>query len=108
MAHPAEPTKVELVQDQPAAIGKGLKLTLKNVLYTHATNAKGESVNDALMMLEATRDGKKVEVQLERLFPGPPTYQDVLGLQLAIDYVDAYHQPSTGAVLVMSSEASTR
>ena len=102
MPHPDEPKKFELVQDEPVAIGQGVKVTLKSVLYTHATNAKGESINDALMMLEATRDGQRPGSARAAL-PRSAKYQEVLGLQLAIDYVDAYHQPSTGAVLVAST-----
>ncbi|MBL8920364.1 MAG: hypothetical protein JNJ54_15965 [Myxococcaceae bacterium] len=95
-----EPRRVELVQDQPVELAKGVRATLKSVLYAHATDKTGRSVNDALMQLEVTRDGKTEKVTLHRLFPDGPDWLTVAGLSLGIEYVDAYHQPSTGAVLV--------
>ena len=53
------------------------------------------------MMLVPTRGASSQDVSLERVTPGAPVYVSVLGVQLAIDFVDAYHQPSTGAVLVL-------
>lgn len=95
-----EPRRVDLVQDKPVELAKGVRATLKSVLYTHATDKTGRSVNTALMQLEVTRDGKTEKVTLHRLFPDGPDWLAVAGLSLGIDYVDAYHQPSTGAVLV--------
>ena len=96
-----EPRKVELVQDQPVDVAKGVSVTLKSVMYTHATDKTGRSVNDSFMQLEVTHDGKTEALTITRLFPDGPRYTTVAGVQLAIDYVDAYHQPSTGAVLVL-------
>jgi hypothetical protein len=95
-----EPRRVELVQDTPVEFAKGVRVTLKSVLYSHATDKAGRSVNDALMQLDVTRDGKTEKVTLHRLFPDGPDWLTVAGLSLGIEYVDAYHQPSTGAVLV--------
>jgi len=97
----AEPLKVELTQDQETEVAPGLKVTLKSVMYTHATDKTGRSVNDSFMQLDVTHDGKTESVTLTRLFPDGPVFTKVAKVQLAIDYVDAYHQPSTGAVLVM-------
>jgi hypothetical protein len=96
----AEPRKVELVQDQPVNVGDGVSVTLKTVMYSHGTDKSGRSVNDAFMQLEVTQAGKTESVTLTRLFPDGPRYTTVAGLSLAIDYVDAYHQPCTGVVLV--------
>ena len=96
-----EPRKVELVQDQPADVAPGVSVTLKSVMYTHATDKTGRSVNDSFMQLEITHGGKKEAITITRLFPDGPRFTAVAGVQLAIDYVDAYHQPSTGAVLVL-------
>ena len=97
----SEPRKVELVQDQPAEVAPGVSVTLKSVMYTHATDKTGRSVNDSFMQLEVMRDGKTEAITITRLFPDGPRFTAVAGVQLAIDYVDAYHQPSTGAVLVL-------
>jgi hypothetical protein len=96
----AEQRKVELVQDKPVNLGDGVSVTLKTVMYSHATDKSGRSVNDAFMQLDVTHEGKTENVTLTRLFPDGPRYATVAGLSLAIDYVDAYHQPCTGAVLV--------
>ena len=100
VAQKKEPRKVELVQDKAVDLGGGVRVTLKSVTYTHATDKAGRSVNDAFMQLEVTHDGKTENVTVTRLFPDAPVFKTVAGLQLAIDYVDAYHQPSTGALLV--------
>lgn len=96
----AQTRKVELVQDKTVDLGSGVKVTLKSVMYTHATDKTGRSVNDAFMQLDVTHDGKTENVTVTRLFPDGPVFKTVAGLQLAIEYVDAYHQPSTGALLV--------
>ena len=96
-----QPRRVELVQDTPTELAPGVRAVLKSVLYAHATDKAGRSVNDALMQLQVTRDGKTEQVTLQRLFPDGPEYEAVAGLRLAIDFVDPYHQPSTGAVLVL-------
>jgi hypothetical protein len=96
-----EPRRIELTQEKPVSLGKGVRATLTSVLYTHATDRTGRSVNDALMQLQIEHDGRSEAITLNRLFPDGPKYTDVAGLKLAIDYVDAYHQPSTGAVLVL-------
>jgi hypothetical protein len=97
---PTEPRRIELTQDQVVSLGKGVRATLKTVLYTHATDKTGRSVNDALMQLEVEHGGKTEPITLNRLFPDGPKFTAVAGLELAIDFVDAYHQPATGAVLV--------
>ena len=97
---PGEPRRVELVQDKSVDLGSGVSVTLKSVMYTHATDKTGRSVNDSFMQLEVTKDGKTQNVTITRLFPDGPKFTPVAGLELAIDFVDAYHSPSTGAVLV--------
>ncbi len=97
---PTDPRRIELTHDKPVSLGKGVRATLKTVLYTHATDKAGRAVNDALMQLEIEHDGKTEPVTLDRLFPDGPKFTAVAGLELAIDFVDPYHQPSTGAVLV--------
>jgi hypothetical protein len=101
VSDPAAPRTVTLVQDQSVELAPGVQATLKSVLYTHATDRAGRSVNDALMELDVTHGGKTERVTLQRLFPDGPQYLSVAGLRLAIDFVDAYHQPSTGAMLVL-------
>lgn len=98
MANQTEPRKVDLVEGKETSLGGGVTVRLKSVLYAHLANSQ----NNSLMVLEATRAGETKSVTLERLYPGPPKYTLVFGLKLAIDYVDAYHSPSTGAVLVLT------
>lgn len=100
----SEPRKVELVQDKPVDLADGVSVTLKSVMYTHATDKTGRSVNDSFMQLEVTQAGKTETITLTRLFPDGPRYTNIAGLSLAIDSVDAYHQPSTGAVLVQPQQ----
>jgi hypothetical protein len=95
-----EPRKVELVEGRSVDLGSGVSVTLKSVMYTHATDKTGRSVNDSFMQLEVTHDGKTENVTITRLFPDAPRFTTVAGLEMAIDYVDAYHVPSTGALLV--------
>ena len=92
-----EPRRYELVQDKPVDIGGGVTARLTTVMEAHLADSK----NELRMVLVITRAGTSREVSLDRLLPGAPTYVSVLGVQLAIDYVDAYHQPSTGAILVL-------
>jgi len=91
-----DPVKYDLVQDKEVSVGKGVKVTLKTGLYAHLADSKNES----LLSLEARRGDETKNVTLERVTPGAPNYTDVFGLQMAVDYVDPYHQPLTGAVLV--------
>ena len=100
VAKNTEPRKVELIQDKSVDLGSGVSVTLKSVMYTHATDKTGRSVNDSFMQLEVTKDGKTENVTITRLFPDGPKFTTVAGFELAIDYVDAYHSPSTGAVLI--------
>jgi len=70
------------------------------VLYAHLSNSR----NQSLLTMEVTRGGKQEQVTLDRLDPvgaEGPKYRPVMGHRMAIDYVDAYHQPSTAAVLVL-------
>ena len=92
-----EPRRFELVQDKPVEIGGGVTVRLTAVMEAHLADSK----NELRMSLVATRGGTSRDVSLDRLLPGAPTYVSVLGLQLAIDFVDAYRQPSTGAILVL-------
>lgn len=92
-----EPRRFELVRDKPVDIGGGVSVRLTGVMEAHLADSK----NELRMMLVATRGASSQEVSLERVTPGAPVYVSVLGVALAIDFVDAYHQPSTGAVLVL-------
>jgi hypothetical protein len=94
-----EPSRLTLVQDRPSR-ASDVTLTLKSVMEAHATRKGGESVNQLMMVLDATRGAERQTITLERIAQDPPSYTPVYGLELAIDYVDAYHQPLTGAVLV--------
>ena len=96
----AEPRRIEVVQDKPVEVARGVSVTLKSVLEAHARNKAGESVNDMLMQVDVTANGKTERVTLHRLYPGAPEFVSVAGVQLGIDFGDAYHQPSTGALLV--------
>ena len=100
VAKTTEPRMVELIQDKSVDLGSGVSVTLKSVMYTHATDKTGRSVNDSFMQLEVTKGGKTENVTNTRHFPDGPKFTTVAGLELAIDSVDAYHSPSTGAVLV--------
>ena len=95
-----EPRQVELVEGKAVDLGSGVTVTLESVMYTHATDKTGRSVNDSFMQLEVAHEGKTENVTITRLFPDAPHFTTVAGLELAIDYVDAYHSPLTGAVLV--------
>ena len=99
MSEPAkpEPKRFELVANKDVDIGGGVRVRLKYVMEAHLEGSR----NELRMTFAATRDGKTQEVNLDRLLPGVPSYVAVLGRKVAIDYVDAYHQPSTGAILVL-------
>jgi hypothetical protein len=92
-----EPARIELVQDKPVGLGHGVTATLKTGIYSHLA----ESKNESMIVLELSSGGKTESVTLQRLTPGPFTYTKAFGLQLAVDYVDPYHQPTTAAVLVL-------
>ena len=97
---PATPRKVELTEGKPVDLGDGTTLLLKSVLYAHLSNSR----NRSMLTMEVTRDGKQEQVTLDRLDPvgaEGPKYRPVMGHHMAIDYVDAYHQVSTAAVLVL-------
>jgi hypothetical protein len=98
-ADPAAPApqRFELVEGKVVSVGHGVTVKLTSVMYAHLS----ESRNNSLLMIEAWSTGPHQPFTLERREPGPPTYAPVLGLKMAIDYVDAYHQPSTGAILVL-------
>lgn len=92
-----EPRRFELKEGVPVPIGYGITLTLKDCMYAHA---KG-GVNLSMMRLRLVRDGREEDVTLELVSPGPQSFLSTNGVRLAIGYVDPYHQPSTGAVLVL-------
>lgn len=100
MGTPTEPRRIELVEGKPTEVAKGVSVTLQTVMYTHATDKAGQAVNDSFMQLEVTHDGRVENVTLNHLSSQPRAFTPVAGVELAIDFVDAYHQPSTGAVLV--------
>jgi hypothetical protein len=91
------PQRFELKEGVPVSIGHGIQLTLLTCMYAHA---KGD-VNISMMRLRLVHDGREEDVTLEHTSPGAQSFQAVAGVRLAIDYVDPYHQPSTGAVLVL-------
>jgi hypothetical protein len=93
---PVEPVRHELVQDQEVDIGHGARARLKTVMYAHLEGGR----NEALLQLVLTRDGKSEEVGLDRDYPGQPKPRQHLGLTIALDDVDAYHQPGRGWLLV--------
>lgn len=92
-----EPRRFELKEGVPVRIGSGITLTLKDCMYAHA---KGD-VNISMMRLRLSRDGREEDVTLEQVSPGPQSFHPAGGVRLSIAYVDPYHQPSTGAVLVL-------
>jgi hypothetical protein len=100
MSSPTEPRRIELVEGKSTEVARGVSVTLKTVMYTHATDKTGQAVNDSFMQLEIAHDGRTENVTLHHLSSQPRPFVSVAGIELAIDYVDAYHQPSTGAVLV--------
>ena len=95
-----EPKRFELVKDVPVVIAPGVTARLKDVFEAHLS----ESRNEFRLTLTVTRDKKTQEVQMQELRPGPHHWFAALGLKLAIDYVDAYHTPSRGAILVLRYE----
>ena len=95
-----QPARFEIKQGTPVEIGGGVRVTLESALYAHLSGSR----NSALLQLTVTRDHQSEKVTLDRLYPGPPKYQEVFGLKLAIDYVDPYHQPSTGALFVIAGD----
>jgi hypothetical protein len=99
-APPSEPKKFELVQGKRVDVGGGVSVELKSVLYAHLSDSR----NNSLLIMDVARGDKREQVTLDRLDPvgkEGPKYRPVMGLRMAIDYVDAYHQPSTGAILVL-------
>jgi hypothetical protein len=66
-------------------------------MYAHA---RGD-VTISMMRLRLSRDGQMEDVTLEQVSSDARSFQSVGGVRLAIDYVDPYHQPSTGAVLML-------
>lgn len=93
-----EPMKFELVEGKDVDVGGGVKVRLKNILDAHLADSK----NHSLLTMDVSRDGKRESVTLQRTSPGEPDFTPVMGLQMSIDHVDAYHQPSTAAILVKS------
>jgi hypothetical protein len=91
-----EPKRFEVKEGVAVDIGNSATLVLKDVMEAHLAGSKNESI--ARLVLK--RGGQSVEVALDRLYPGPPKWKKQLGVLLAIDFVDAYHQPATGAILV--------
>jgi len=94
-----EPRRIELVEGKRVDVSNDVTVILRSVLYAHVSGSR----NSSLLTMEVTRGARHEQVTLDRLDPvGPegPKYRLVLGLRVAIDYVDPYHQPSTGAILV--------
>jgi hypothetical protein len=97
---PLEPRRVELMQGKPVDLGGGTSVELKSVMYAHLSGSR----NSSLLTMDVTRGVQHEQVTLDRLDPvgaEGPRYRLVMGLRIAIDYVDAYHQPSTAAILVL-------
>jgi hypothetical protein len=99
-AAPPTPKKFELVEGKPVDIGSGVTVELESVMYAHLTDSR----NNSLLTMKVTRGATHEKVTLDRMDPvgkDGPKYRAVMGLRIAIDYVDAYHKPSTGAILVL-------
>ena len=93
---PREPTKFELVEGKDVDVGGGVTVRLKEVMVSQLVGSKA----DSMLTMDVMRGGKQEATRLNRLHPGEPKYTRVMGLEMAVDYVDAYHQPSTAAILV--------
>ncbi len=92
-----EPKRFELVKDLSVEIAPGVTAQLKDVFEAHLSGSR----NEFRLMLLVKRNGKSETVQMQELRPGPHHWFSSSGLKLAIDYVDAYHTPSRGAILVL-------
>jgi hypothetical protein len=94
------PKRFELVQGKPVDVGGGTTVELVSVMYAHLSGSR----NSSMLTMKVARGERREQVTLDQLSPvGPdgPKYRVVFGLRMAIDYVDAYHQPSTAAILVL-------
>jgi len=95
--------EVALTADVPVALSNGVTLTLVTVLDAHVTDRNGTSGNEFTCVLKVSKGHEIKDVTLTRLttLAGPTgTRQEVLGTQLSLVMVDAYHQPATANLLV--------
>jgi peroxiredoxin len=91
-----EPRRIELVEGKEVSVGRGVTVQLKSVMEAHLA----PSGNESRLTLDATLGMKRESVTLVRRTPGTLTFETVMGVEMAVDYVDAYHQPGTAAILL--------
>jgi hypothetical protein len=99
---PEEPKQVDVTEGIPVGVGNGVTITLKNVMEAHLAGGRNESRATLVVSRGNAASVESVEVTLDRLYPGPPKWTKQFGVRLAIDYVDAYHMPATGRILVLA------
>jgi hypothetical protein len=87
--------KVDLTRGQQTRT-HGLEVMLRGTSTTHPSTTV--TLNRA--ELEISDGNDKRTISLEREQPGDAKFVDVLGLQLALDSVDASAKPSTARILV--------
>ena len=92
-ASAAEP--VDLVRGNRVK-AHGLELMLRSTGTTHPST----SVTVSRAEIEADNGQEKRTISLEREQPGDAKFVDVLGVQMALDSVDASAKPSTARILV--------
>lgn len=85
--------KLQLVDQVPVQF-RGRTLTVTGIVYAHLSGSQNLSACELTI-----RFGQRVETfRLERM--GPPTFQTHSGLELALEGVDPYHQPSRAWLLI--------
>jgi len=94
-----DPVKLELLDGQPQRSGD-YTLKARAMMYAHLSTRDGGSDNESRCMLEVSRAGQSKELSLDRLHSSPPEFVEALGLEVALEGTDPYHQPSRAWVLV--------
>jgi hypothetical protein len=93
-AAPAASITITITEGKPETVMGSVTIAVGKILYAHLS----DSQNLSLCEVTITRDGKTESKTLERR--GPITFTTIAGLEVGIESVDPYHQPSTATLVI--------
>jgi hypothetical protein len=89
-AREVSPGEIEIVEGAPVRLPDGLTLDVRGVMYAHLAG----SDNHSMCVLIVRAGGATEELTLARLHSKPPTFVELRGWRVALEYADPYQQPS--------------
>ncbi|MCC6874992.1 MAG: hypothetical protein IT378_11860, partial [Sandaracinaceae bacterium] len=78
---------------------RDVELSVTGILYAHLEGSR----NHARCLVTVRRGQEQAQIALEREWPGRPASTHALGLEIALDDVEAYGQPGQAILLIRAA-----